>query len=275
MDVSFFGVSEGVLIGLFFAALISGLVDAIAGGGGLIAVPSLMLAGVPPLAVLGTNRMQAVIGESTALLTYWRNNEVKFDGLMLGLVVTISSAILGSYAISLVSKEVLELLLPVLMVAITLYSILSKQIRSSVAGVPKLSNRQFMLICGVCIGFYNGFFGPGTGSIWMVAFVALLGFTIKQATIATKPMNLVGNIVSLLFFIGLGAVDYRLGLVMGAGQIIGSVMGSKLVIRNGDKIVRPVFITVTLVMTAKLMIGLDYQALIADAPALLMLFKVS
>ena len=74
-----------------------------------------------------------------------------------------------------------------------------------------------MTLFGLLIGFYNGFFGPGTGSIWMISFVILLGSTIKQASISTKPLNLIGNIISLLFFIGLGYVDYTLGLIMGVG----------------------------------------------------------
>ncbi|WP_104398691.1 TSUP family transporter [Vibrio penaeicida] len=269
MELSLFSVSESVLIWLFCAALIAGIVDAIAGGGGLITVPSMMLAGIPPLVVLGTNRLQAVIGETTALITYWLNKEIKLKGFGFGILTTAIGAVLGSYSVSLFSKEVLQLLLPVLMVCITFYSILSKRIKNNVASEAKISNRRFMLICGLAIGFYNGFFGPGTGSIWMVAFVILLGVTIKQATIATKPLNLMGNLVSLLFFIGLGSVDYTLGLVMGAGQILGSVVGSKIVIHNGDKVVRPVFITVTLLMTVKLIVDSDHHMFVSETMALI------
>ncbi|BCL71848.1 putative permease [Vibrio nigripulchritudo MADA3029] len=269
MELSLFEVSESVLIWLFCAALIAGIVDAIAGGGGLITVPSMMLAGVPPLVVLGTNRLQAVIGETTALITYWLNNEIKLKGFAFGIFMTGIGAVLGSYSVSLFPKDVLQLLLPILMVCITFYSILSKRIKNNVATEAKMSNRRFMMMCGLAIGFYNGFFGPGTGSIWMVAFVILLGFTIKQATIATKPLNLIGNLVSLLFFIGLGTVDYKLGLVMGAGQILGSVLGSKIVIHNGDKVVRPVFITVTLLMTVKLIVDSDHHMFVTETMALI------
>ncbi len=269
MDLSLFSVSESVLIWLFCAAFIAGIVDAIAGGGGLITVPSMMLAGVPPLVVLGTNRLQAVIGETTALITYWLNKEIKLKGFGLGILTTAIGAVLGSYSVSLFSKEVLQLLLPILMVCITFYSILSKRMKNNLTSTARISNRHFMMICGLAIGFYNGFFGPGTGSIWMVAFVILLGVTIKKATIATKPLNLVGNLVSLMFFIGLGSVDFTLGLVMGAGQILGSVIGSKIVIQNGDKVVRPVFITVTLFMTVKLLIESDQHIFVSETVALI------
>jgi uncharacterized membrane protein YfcA len=155
--------------------------------------------------------------------------------------------------VSLIDKETLALLLPFMMVAITIYAITSNRLKSTQASSAKLSTSKFMLGSGLLIGFYNGFFGPGTGSLWMMAFVILLGYTIKQATMVTKPLNLVGNIASLLLFIVLGQVDYTLGLIMGTGQIIGSVIGSKFVIAYGSKLVRPVFISVTVAMTAKLL----------------------
>ncbi|MEI8592754.1 TSUP family transporter [Photobacterium sp. Hal280] len=244
--------SDSVFIMLFCAAFIAGIVDAIAGGGGLITVPSLLLAGVPPLTALGTNRLQAVIGELTSFVTYLWHKEVKLAGLLLGMIATAIGATAGSFAVSLFPADILRALLPILMVAITAYSILSKRLKNVVAQQAKVSSRTFMLSMGLIIGFYNGFFGPGTGAIWMIAFAILLGYTIKQASIATKPLNLMGNLVSLIFFISISSVNYQIGLVMGVAQVLGSVLGSKVVIRNGDRVVRPIFITVTLLMTMKL-----------------------
>lgn len=237
---------------LFAVSVIAGIVDAIAGGGGLITVPSLLLAGLPPMAVLGTNRLQAVIGELTTSLMYIFSRQLPTKGLLLGLFYTAIGAITGAQAVNLIDKESLEILLPILMAGITVYSILSKKLKATEAASAKLSTAHFMMLCGLLIGFYNGFFGPGTGSIWMLAFVALFGYTIKQATMATKPLNLIGNVFSLILFILLGQVDYQLGLLMGIGQIIGSVIGSKFVISYGARLVRPVFIAVTIIMTTKL-----------------------
>lgn len=244
--------SDSVLLILFAAAFLAGVVDAIAGGGGLITVPSLLLAGVPPLTALGTNRLQAVIGELTAFLTYLWHQQMNLNGLLSGMIATAVGALAGSYAVSLFPAEALRILLPVLMVVITIYSVVSKRFKSNEAAEPKISVQWFMISMGLFIGFYNGFFGPGTGTIWMIAFAILLGYTAKQASIATKPLNLMGNLVSLFFFIMISSVNYKIGLLMGLGQILGSVLGSKIVIRNGDKVVRPVFITVTLLMTIKL-----------------------
>lgn len=246
--------SDSLYIILFLVALGAGIVDAIAGGGGLVTIPALMLAGVPPMLALGTNRFQAVIGELTTSLVYLRSRQLPLDGIALGIVATAVGAILGACAVSVLDKTVLEYLLPILMVLVTMYSIFSKRLRSVTVSDAKLSTKQFMLLCGIGIGFYNGFFGPGTGSFWMLAFAVLLGYTIKQATMATKPLNLVGNFVSLLIFVYLGHVDYALGVIMGAGQIVGSIVGGRWVILFGTKLVRPVFITVTVVMTAKLLV---------------------
>ncbi len=244
--------AEWVYVFLFLVAVVAGVVAAIAGGGGLITVPSLLVVGLPPMTVLGTNRLQAVIGELTTSVMFIRNKQFPAKGLVLGVIFTSIGATLGTFAVGVMDKEILEKLLPVLMVGITFYSIFAKKLKATEASAALLSNARFMMICGLLIGFYNGFFGPGTGSFWMLAFVTLLGYTIKQATMATKPLNLIGNVISLVLFIWLGHVDYQLGLIMGAGQIIGSIIGSKCVISFGSRLVRPVFITVTLIMTSKL-----------------------
>ncbi|MCE0496215.1 TSUP family transporter [Vibrio salinus] len=245
-------ITDWVYVFLFGIAIIAGIVDAIAGGGGLITVPALLLTGLPPMSVLGTNRLQAVIGELTTSFMYISSRQLPVKGIISGLICTSTGAVCGALAVSLIDKEALETLLPVLMVAITLYSVLSGKLKATEASEPKISTTHFMMLCGLLIGFYNGFFGPGTGSFWMLAFVTLLGYTIKQATMATKPLNLTGNFISLILFVFLGQVDYQLGLIMGIGQIIGSVIGSRFVLSYGTRLVRPVFITVTLIMTTKL-----------------------
>ncbi|SHO59317.1 TSUP family transporter [Vibrio quintilis] len=250
--VSLLNSGDGIYLFLFVISVIAGIVDAIAGGGGLITVPALLLAGLPPMAVLGTNRLQAVVGELTTSVIFLSGQSLPRKGLMTGIICASAGALAGSFAVSLIDKESMEILLPVLMCAITLYSVLSKQLKSVTAAQPKISSSRFMVWCGLLIGFYNGFFGPGTGSLWMIAFVILLGYTIRQASMMTKPLNLAGNLVSLILFIILGHVDYTLGIVMGVGQIAGSLAGSRFVISHGHRIVRPVFISVTMLMTAKL-----------------------
>lgn len=237
---------------LFFIAVVAGIIDAIAGGGGLVTIPSLLLFGFSPMLALGTNKFQAVIGELTASIMFISSKQLVMKGLLLGICATAIGALLGAYAVSLIDKRSLEILLPIMMAAITIYSITSKKLKADSGAKPKLSTTHFMIFAGLMIGFYNGFFGPGTGSLWMVAFVVLLGYTIKQATIATKPLNLIGNLASLVLFILIGQVDYTMGLIMGVGQIIGSIIGSRCVLSFGSRLVRPTFISVCMLMTIKL-----------------------
>jgi uncharacterized protein len=244
--------SDTTFLLLFLAGFTAGIVDTIAGGGGLITVPSLLLAGVPPLIALGTNRLQASMGEFTASINFFLRNKLNVQLLPLGLLSVAIGAGAGSYAISVLSADFLKVLLPIMMVLITIYSIFSKRLRENTAGNPKMKTSTFMIVCGLSIGFYNGFFGPGVGSIWILACIILLGFSIKNASISSKPLNLMGNIVSLIFFIYVGTVNYKIGIIMGFGQIFGATLGSHIVIKNGDKIVRPVFIMVTSLMTIKL-----------------------
>lgn len=243
---------EWIYLFLFAVSIVAGIVDAIAGGGGLITIPCLVLSGLPLMTVLGTNKLQAVVGELTTTCMFIASKEMPLKGLTLGIISTSLGALSGACAVSLFEKETLEVLLPVLMMGITIYSVTSKRLEATEPSKAKLTPKKFMVMCGVLIGFYNGFFGPGTGSFWMLAFVVLLGYTIKQASMTTKPLNLVGNIVPLVLFIILGQVDYTLGLIMGVGQIAGSIIGSKFVISHGTRLVRPVFISVTMIMTAKL-----------------------
>ena len=216
-------------------------------------MPGLLLVGVPPLTALGTNRLQAVIGELASFLTYVYYREIRSEQVFFGILSTTIGAILGSYAVSLFTAGFLRLLLPFLMLSIALYSIFSNRLKNVVVQKPKITPLLFMVMMGLMIGFYNGFLGPGTGAIWMIAFVILMGYTIKQASISTKPLNLVGNMISLIFFIIIGNVNYYIAVSMGLGQIFGSVIGSKIVVRNGDKVVRPVFILVTIFLTLKLL----------------------
>lgn len=237
---------------LFVTALSAGFVDTIAGGGGLITIPMLLVAGVPPHVALGTNRLQAGIGELAATTTFYRKKALPLASLKLGVVFTAIGASLGTFLVSQIDGKQLTPIILVLMVTITLYSIFSKSL-SQEQGQPRMSEPAYYVLAGLGIGFYNGFFGPGTGSIWMISFTLLLGLDLKAATIRTKPFNFSGNLISMSCFFWLGMVNYRLGLLMGLGQIIGAYLGSGMVMRRGTKLIRPLFITMTSLTTLKLM----------------------
>lgn len=240
------------LLILFCIAMFAGFVDSIAGGGGLVTLPTLLLTGIDPILALGTNKLQATMGELTSSINFIRQKQLNLQGIWLGVVLTMLASLAGSVAVSFLPKYLVMKLLPIFMLSITLYAIFSKRLRDTQIKAALISKIRFYVLCGIAIGFYNGFFGPGVGSIWIICFILLLGYTAKMASMHTKPLNLAANAVSLIYFLSIGKVYFLYGLTMGCGQVLGALIGSRCMIKNGEKLVRPVFITVCLCMTLKL-----------------------
>lgn len=236
---------------LFCAAFVAGLIDAIAGGGGLITVPVLLGIGIPPQIALGTNKLQGSFGSGSAMLHFLRAGTVTLKECRSGIIWTTVGATLGVGAIQLLEPTLLKQLIPWLLAAIALYTLLTPRLGAEDSH-SRMQPGPFYLLFGTAIGFYDGFFGPGTGSFWTMALMMLLGCSMVRATATTKVMNFTSNIVSLLFFVSLGQVRFAEGLVMGAGQFLGARVGARLVIRRGTAFIRPVFITVVLALVARL-----------------------
>lgn len=238
---------------LFGAAFIAGMVDAIAGGGGLITVPALLAAGLPPQVALGTNKLQASFGSGSAMLHFIRVDRINVRDCFIGIVWTALGAGLGAWAVHLLDTELLRHLIPWLLAAIVLYTLLQPKLGQEDIHA-RWSSGPFYLVFGLLIGFYDGFLGPGTGSFWAMAFMLLLGYSLVRATAYTKVMNFTSNATALLFFLLAGQVQIVPGLVMGAGQFIGARIGARLVIRKGASFVRPVFICMVLALLIKLIL---------------------
>jgi uncharacterized membrane protein YfcA len=236
---------------LFITGLAAGLVDSIAGGGGLITIPVLLGIGLPPQVALGTNKLQACFGSGSAMLTFIRSKTVKLEECGEGIAFTTLGAGLGSYAIQLLDPAFLRLMIPWLLIAIVVYTLLTPRLGQEDIH-PRMKTGTFFFVAGLTLGFYDGFFGPGTGSFWVLALMLGLGFNMTKATGYTKVMNFTSNFASLVLFLAGGYVLWREGLVMGVGQFIGARIGSRLVIRKGTRFIRPVFITMVLMITAKL-----------------------
>jgi len=237
---------------LFAAAFLAGFVDSIAGGGGIITVPALLAAGVPPQLALGTNKLQASFGSLTAALNYRRGKMVRFRELLLGIVFTATGACLGTMTVQALSPGLLKHLIPALLVAIFVYMLLNPKLGET-RGAHRMAPWSFYFLFGCLIGFYDGFFGPGTGTIWTVAFVLLLGFDLKKATAHTKVLNFTSNIVSLVTFVAGGNVLLYLGLMMGTAQVFGAYVGSHLVLKRGTRFIRVFFLCVVAATIAKLL----------------------
>jgi uncharacterized membrane protein YfcA len=242
---------------LFVTGLLAGLVDSIAGGGGLITIPVLLGIGLPPQAALGTNKLQACFGSGSAMLTFVRSQTVRLNDCGTGIIFTALGSLLGSYAIQLLDPGFLRLMIPWLLVAIVVYTLLTPRLGQDDIH-PRMQTAPFFLVAGLALGFYDGFFGPGTGSFWVMALMLGLGFNMTRATGYTKVMNFTSNFAALVMFLAGGNVLWREGLVMGSGQFIGARIGARMVIRRGTGFIRPVFITMVLLITARL-IWQNYQ----------------
>lgn len=161
------------------------------------------------------------------------------------------AASLGTILVQFIDSSFLGKLIPFLLIAILIYTLFTPKIGISDIK-PRMKERVFYLIFGLAIGFYDGFFGPGTGSFWAILYIVLLAYNFSKATAYTKIMNFTSNIASLLFFIIGGKVIFHYGLVMGIGQMIDARIGARLVIFRGVRIIKPVFILVVLAITIKL-----------------------
>jgi hypothetical protein len=226
---------------LFATGFSAGLVDSIAGGGGIISVPVLLNFGLPPQLALGTNKFQASFGSVAASWRYLGRGLVDLRTCRLGILLTVTGALLGAWAVQRIEAHVLEKVIPVLLAAIVVYLTLQPQI--GLEDRPaRLGSALFYAIFGLGLGFYDGFFGPGTGSFWAIAFVLLCGQNLARATAHTKVMNAASNLASLALFAAAGLVDFGAGLIMAAGQVVGARLGAGLVVQKGARFVRPAFL---------------------------------
>lgn len=245
-------ISLHLIVLLFAAAFLAGFVDSIAGGGGLITVPAMLLAGIPPLQTLGTNKVQSICGAASATIAYARQGHVHLrDQLPMALMAVIGG-MLGAALATIMPGDVLRVVLPFLLVAIALYFALKPNL-GDVERHRRMSATLFGFTFVPLIGFYDGAFGPGTGSFLMLAFVTLAGFGLLKATAHTKLLNFGSNLGGLIVFSVSGVILWKVGVIMGVGQFLGAQAGSRLAMRIGAKIIKPLLVVVCVAFTVKLL----------------------
>ena len=247
-------VSPETLMLLVAIAAIAGMIDAIAGGGGLLALPALLWAGVPPVQALATNKLQGTFGTLTSSYHFVRKGEIDLRRLRIPIVMTFIGSVAGTLSVQRLGSDLLEQVVPSLLIAFALYFLFSPRIGDQDAH-HRVSHGVFGLLIGFSVGFYDGFFGPGTGSFFAAAFVLLLGYNLRRATAGTKVLNFTSNIASLIFFALAGEVIWQIGLPMGMAQVAGAWVGSHLVIRHGTKLIRPLLVIVSLAISISLLLN--------------------
>lgn len=236
---------------LTLAGAAAGFIDAISGGGGMITLPALLWAGLPPQVALGTNKLQSSCGTLLAVAHYTRAGLIEWRSLRLALPITFLAAAGGAWAVAIIDPAVLRRVVPALLIAVAFYMMLNRGLGEH-PRAARIGLTAFALLFGSLLGFYDGFFGPGVGSFWMLACVLTLGQDLRAATGTTKALNLASNLAALIMFAFAKCLRFDVGIAMIAGQLAGARLGSAMVLTHGSRIIRPLFITVALALAMRL-----------------------
>ena len=242
----------GELVLLFGTGLGAGFVDAIAGGGGLITLPVLLAVCPDPQFALGTNKLQASFGSGSATYHYARAGALSLADCRRACGLAFLGAVSGSLLVQQLDPLLLKRMVPVALLLVALYVWCKPQLGANDIH-PRMSRLRFDLCCAFGLGLYDGFLGPGTGTFLTLAFMLGLGFNLTKATANTKALNFASNVASLVVFLSARKVLFVAGLVMGAGQWLGARAGSGMVLTRGTKLIRPVFLTVVILITLKML----------------------
>lgn len=239
---------------LFLAAFFAGLIDTIAGGGGLLTLPALLSVGMTPIEALSTNKLQSVFGTFTATIYFIRKKLIDLTQMKLMILMAFIGSITGGVVLLQIDPSKLEKIIPILLIFIGFYFLFTKN-AGEVEKHKLISTMAFAFTFVFAIGFYDGFLGPGTGSFFTICFIYFLGYNISRATVETKVLNFITNLAALIFFLIFGEVIFWAGLIMGFGQVLGAIVGAKLVISKGQKLIRPLIVIVSFALSIKLLLG--------------------
>lgn len=240
-----------LIIILLLAGCFAGFIDALAGGGGLITIPILLLTGIPPINAIATNKFQGVFGTLTSSITVYKKHIVtKADVFSLFFASLIGSSI-GAVILLFLDAQKLQIIIPIVLISIAIYFMVAPKINDETNQKPKVSRKLYRFLIIPFIGFYDGILGPGTGSFFATAGVALRGQNLMKSTSIAKFLNFASNLAALIIFIFSGHVIWLVGGIMIVGQIIGGYLGSLAIINGGTKFIRPLIIIMSFAMTGK------------------------
>ena len=242
-----------VFVSLICVAFVAGLISAIAGSGGLIVLPALLTAGLPPLNALATNKFQSVFGTLSSAINFFQKGHIDLPSMKLSLFCAFIGASFGTLSVQLLNTQWLEIGLPYFLLCLAVYVAWTPAM-SDQDQPEKMSAKTFDVGVGSSVGFYGGFLGPGMGSFCAIAFSSLRGFNLKKATAHTKPLVLVTNTTSIVVFVLAGKVVWSLAIIMAVAQFAGARIGSNLVMDRGAKFIKPVLISVIVLLSAKLIL---------------------
>jgi uncharacterized membrane protein YfcA len=248
-----FDLSVEIVIVLATAAFLAGFIDSIAGGGGLVTVPALLLAGMTPVEALGTNKLQGLFGSGSATMAYASKGHVDLQKQLPSAALSLAGGVAGALLATVIPGEFLRALLPFMLVAIALYFAVKPNM-DDVDRAERMTPFLFSVTLVPLIGFYDGVFGPGTGSFFMLAFVSLAGYGVLKATAHTKLLNFASNIGGFAAFALAGVVFWKLGLLMGVAQFLGARLGAGLAMKKGARLIKPLLIFTCIALAVRLLL---------------------
>ena len=236
------------------AAFLAGLVDAVVGGGGLIQIP-ILFSVFPkeiPATLLGTSKLAGIFGTSAAAVNYARRVRVAWSSAAPAALAAFALSFAGAYTVTKVPSDFIRTLLPFVLAVVAIITFRKKHFGAIHAPLHSgASERLLALAMGACIGFYDGFFGPGTGSFLIFLFIRFFGFDFLSASAAAKVVNVACNLSALMWFGYSGHLLWQIGLLMALCQVLGSLVGSKLAIKHGSAFVRKLFLVVVSLLIVK------------------------
>ncbi|MCX6555121.1 MAG: TSUP family transporter [Candidatus Aminicenantes bacterium] len=237
---------------------LAGVVDSIAGGGGLLSVPAYMAAGLPPHSVLGTNKFSSSFGTFFATLRYHQHGLIDSRVALLSAFFALGGSFLGARTVLLIHPDFLRYLLIVLIPVIAAFTLFNRSLGQHDHSQLQARGRKYSLaaVAATLIGFYDGFFGPGTGTFLILFYTLVLKYDFVTANANTKVVNLASNIAAVTTFIVNSKVIYSIGIPAAVAGIAGNLLGAKLVIKRGSNIIRPIFILVLILLLVKIVYDL-------------------
>ncbi len=239
---------------MFLLAFSAGFIDAVVGGGGLIQFPALLILfpAFPVPTLMGTNKFASFSGTALATVSYLKQTSVPWKSLWPAIITALLFSFLGARVVSQISKDDIRIIVLILLIIVAIYTFFKKEF--GLHHVPKLNAFKtafYSFLTGAALGFYDGFFGPGTGSFLIVIFISVFGFNFLIASASAKLINCATNISAILYFMYTGQINYSLAISVALFNMAGSFLGSKMAIKKGSAFVRTFFLVIVTAMIIK------------------------
>lgn len=260
-------VDLGSFIFLGIACFIAAFVDAVAGGGGLISLPAYLASGLPAHIALGTNKVSACLGTIASSVKFARSGKVNWELMKKTVPFSFVGAVLGVKTVLLIDSKYLYPLAIVLLILVLIYTLTNKRMGEE-NQFEGLNGKNIVLgkVMALSMGFYDGFFGPGTGSFLIFAMIRIFKIDFTNASGNAKILNLASNFASVVMFVYLGKVNYLYSLTMAVLMVFGAILGARTAVTKGTKFIKPMFLIVTTIvlikMIAESIFGIDVGGVI-------------